>query len=463
MKNIRSFGSSYLFFPLIPLVSILILPNSRSLYFDTKTTIPTNQFAKIFLLIIAISIGLNLYKILFRLSKVKLFENLNFHQYLPIFVFLILVFIPNILAEFNFELPAKLIYKFFRVSYLNPPFADLRTIIYGIKCDAVTQVGDLISCDSRNAPNVTWNYPSILLKLRHLGFLFENIALIVILIGIFLGVCIHMLSLKQTRKQNLFLTSFILSPPFLLCFGRLNFDLFILWIIWIGILALQSKQRILNYISWILFLISGLLKFYGFAAFVSIFHHFSLKKFIFRIVPLIIGLTLVLSDFSNLQNAVGKDIYGSVGFPVIAALLNGLPNASLDIYSYGSFFVLIYISVYVRFIIKKEFLQNKIHEDYLIILVFGFTFLFTWFTASNYYYRLLLLTPILLSLIKNKSSVFENYVITTTFFSFFISPKVFGPLQNLFLFPMVCYLIATLLLIFCNEIKETYGRIFKTA
>lgn len=448
--------------PIVPLFPIFLFTKPRLLYFGTQTTIPTNNIVKILILAVSVFIGLNFSKILnYLLTKIS-FVNQKIYRILPTLTFIILVFIPNILAEFKFELPEKLIYNFLRVSYLHPPFADLRTVIYGIKCDTVNQVGDLITCDPRNSPLMTWSYPSVLLKLRFASFMFENVTLIVFLISIFLATCIFIQSLNLSPHQNLFFSSLIFSPPFLLCFGRLNFDLLIIWIIWCGIYLLKSKSRLLKNISWILFATAGLLKFYGFAAFISIFHNSNLKKFLFPFSIFFIGLAMINVDIPHLKDAVGKDIYGSIGFSVLAAQLNGSPKANLDFQSFGSIFLITYILIYVRLILKKNNFNKTINEDYSITLVFGFIFLFTWFTASNYYYRLLLLTPILLIMIKNKSSVFENFVIASTFFSFFTSPKVFGSLQNLFLLPMVCYLISKLLMIFYIEIKRIRKSLFKS-
>ena len=463
MKSKTYVNFSYLFMPILPLISIIIFTKSRDLYFDTKTTIPTNQIVKITLLMTAISIGITFPRLITYVSKRKILINLKIHQYLPNLAFILFVFLPNILSEFHLELPAKSIYKFLRVSYLYPPFADLRTIIYGIKCDAVSQVGNLITCDLRNASPVACNYPSVLLKLRSISFLFENIPWVVILISIFLAISIQFLSFNQTLNQNLLMTSIILSPPFLLCFGRLNFDLFIVWIIWIGILFLESKKVIIKYLAFVLFLIAGLLKFYGFAAFISIFKNFNLKKFFIGIAIFMIGFNLIQVDLSHLENAVGKDIYGSIGFPVVAALLNGLPRANLNLFSYGSIFIVFYIGLYVRLIILKENIRIKTDGNILIQLVFGSTFLFTWFSSSNYYYRLLLLTPILLFMIKYRTSFFEKMVISSTYFSFFLSPKVFGPLQNFFLLPMICYLIAQLLVISRYETTKVIKKIFDPA
>jgi len=89
----------------------------------------------------------------------------------------------------------------------------------------------------------------------------------------------------------------------------------------------------------------------------------------------------------------------------------------------------------------------------------GFVFLFTWLSASNYYYRLILTFPILLAIVKTASNDFEKIVIGSTVSALFLSPRIFGPLQNILILPLVCYLISLFFLQFLDIWHRVYLKV----
>jgi hypothetical protein len=365
---------------------------------------------------------------------------------------------PLFLAENNFPQLAEFINSIFRVSYLSPPFADLRTIVIGIGCKDVHAVGDLITCDTRTTALMVWNYPSVLLRLRFLYPELSNFMLLFFIISLFMIFLVYRLAKKQNCSQNLLLSIFLISPPFLLCINRMNFDLFILVFIWLGANLLMTNATKTQLPATVLFIFSGVLKFYGFASLIFILLIQKGKLRLYGFVALVIGFLLVLKDLPLLKNAVGKDIYGSIGLPVLSSLLNGKNSAEISLLS-GGFLLVTLIIIGVSVYLIKNNLVFRVSENLdLVPLITGFVFLFTWFSSSNYYYRLILTFPVLLTLIKKPTNEFEKIIFGSTVSSFFLSPKIFGPLQNLLVLPLVIYLLSVFYLLLLSKYRLTVNQ-----
>ena len=439
-NKIKHFGNSIL---IIPFLIFFIFKNSRKFYFSTSTTIATSSIQKLLIIILTMIIGLLFLNNFYKFVQLRCYANtrikINAHI-LPLTVFILLVFLPNLISQFGINFFIKNIYNLFRVSLIFPPFADLQTIIFGIYCNSVNQLGDLITCDNRNSQLVAWNYPTILLKLRSTNHIFSNLNFVVPIICALLLINILYLSKSLNIKQNLVLSLLIFSPPFLLCFNRMNFDLFIVWCLWLGVYFLNSRNNFLNYSAWILFAIASILKFYALIAFIGIYYEKRLKNRLFAIIVFIFSFKLIQIDLSHLRRVVGKDIYGSIGLPVFSSVLNGKNSADIDFFSLGFLTLIFFVVTCILFLNKKRNFLVTPRKGNILIFIFGSVFLFTWFTASNYYYRMLLLFPIIIELLNNQITEFEIKIISSALFSFYLSPKVFGPLQNIFLLPIVIFL-----------------------
>ena len=183
-----------------------------------------------------------------------------------LFIFFnLLISLPLLLRYFSYEAPAKLIHKIFRVSYINPIFADLQTIKDGIICSSVKQVGDLINCNIENGYR-EWNYPSVLLNLDSLVRILSSNLIIFLLIILLTNIMIYQLTDKLDLKIKIISIFIFCSPAFILVFNRLNFDIFILLLLFFGYRFLAKPTTFIIGISCIAF--ATLLKFYCIVIFI---------------------------------------------------------------------------------------------------------------------------------------------------------------------------------------------------
>ena len=446
---------------LLPISYYFISPASRSLYLNTETTIETNLSQKIIIfvsaLIVSTSFSFLIYPVITSTYMGSRF--IKYQRLIPLFCFLGFSVLPLFLAEIGFPKLVQLICSLFRVSYLTPPFADLRSIIIGIGCKEVKAIGDLIVCDTRNSAFVAWNYPSILLQLRILYPLLSNFLIIFIITCLIIILLVYKLIRNQDNSQNILLSIFLISPPFLLCINRMNFDLFIALCTWFAAHLLMNKNSKNRIFAIALLVFSGILKFYGFSSLIFLFLTQRGKFKLYSFFALLLGFLLILPDITSLKNAVGKDIYGSIGLSVLASLLNGKSTAVFQPLSQGFLLVIFIISISCGYLIKSKLVNSLKFKPDLVTSVMGFVFLFTWLSASNYYYRLILTFPILLAIVKTASNDFEKIVIGSTVSALFLSPKIFGPLQNVLLLPLVCYLISLFFLQFLDIWHRVYLKV----
>ena len=439
---------------ILPLTYFFISPSARKLYFETTTTVQTNAPIKVILTLSLLIISM------FFLKNIDLILEFNSRirtsnqPKLVIFIFFIFVFLPIFLAELKIRFFAKLFYQLLRVSYLDPPFADLRTTIIAIGCKNVNNIGDIISCDTRSSEFVTWIYPTVILKLRPLENFLNNIQFLVVAFSILMTLLLYSLSRKLNKPQNALLILLLVSPPFLLCFSRMNLDIFILLFIWGGLYLFQAKSTLLQDLSWICFTFAGLLKFYGFFSFISIFYSNKIRKTLIGLLTLSFAISIVWSDLTNLSDSIGRDIYGSIGLSVITSLLNGEDYSTLKITSVGFLLTVGSLVILTCLTLMNHDLGTSVKKPDVLGNVFGFTFLITWISASNYYYRLILLFPVLIELIRENKSYSNRLLVSFTFLSFFLSPKVFGVLQNVFLLPILSLILARLIYIICSNGKK---------
>jgi hypothetical protein len=172
------------------------------------------------------------------------------------------------------------------------------------------------------------------------------------------------------------------------------------------------------------------------------------------LLTLSFAISIVWSDLTKLSDSIGRDIYGSIGLSVISSLLNGEDYSTLKITSVGFLLTVGSLVILTCLTLMNHDLGTSVKKSDVLGNVFGFTFLITWISASNYYYRLILLFPILIELIRENKSYSNRLLVSFTFLSFFLSPKVFGVLQNVFLLPILSLILARLIYIICSNGKK---------
>jgi len=434
-KSINS--DKYKFFlPLVSFIFFYVLnSSSRSRFLNRPASFVSTNNSRLLLLILAfilmiMCINLLVYKIQ-KIGKGKLLPPPYLISYTSFI--LIPIIIDKSLKLNTFEL----INKIFRVSFIRPIFADLNTILTGIGCQAVNHVGDKIICDTKN--DVLWNYPTVLLKLR----VFNIDSKITFILGILTALIflfILVLSKDLTNIQKTLLTLLAFSPPLLLVVNRGNFDLLILICLVIAGYSLNRNFKYSLELSYLLIIFAGTLKFYAiFALPLLLLFNRKIQNYLYFSLVSIIFILINYRDLWHLNKFVGRDMSGSFGLPVLISHLNGDADSDLRLFSIGAFLVLIIFTYYFNYF-KKKF--NTIHlDDYYdyIFLLLSFVFLITWLLASNYYYRFVLLIFVIPFYFHKKSTIVENFIGMTCFFSFYLSYRTFGFIMNIFLIPMLAF------------------------
>ena len=369
-----------------------------------------------------------------------------------LFIFFnLLISLPLLLRYFSYEAPAKLIHKIFRVSYINPIFADLQTIKDGIICSSVKQVGDLINCNIENGYR-EWNYPSVLLNLDSLVRILSSNLIIFLLIILMTNIMIYQLTDKLDLKIKIISIFIFCSPAFILVFNRLNFDIFILMLLFFGYRLLAKPTTFIFGMTCIAF--ASLLKFYCIVIFIYLLFSRKLWRQRFLIFTMMALTTLaILPDLFNSNKAIGKDIKGSVGLSVITSRLSGDSIANFKFNA-----LLIYILIFIilnSILIFKQCQKNKLFNSINLneFLFFAFPFLISWILVSNYYYRLILLTPAIILLFKQSSTFLFKEIGILSIFSLYSSPNIVGTLQNFLLLPIICL---TLVFLYHEFIYERF-------
>jgi hypothetical protein len=434
-KSINS--DKYKFFlPLVALITFYILNGtSRNSFLNRPASFVSTNNSKLVLLVLAftlmiVCINFLIYKIQ-KCGEGKLLPPLFLISYSSF------ILIPIIIDEFLSLNTFELINKIFRVSFIKPIFADLYTILTGIGCQAVNHVGDKIICDTKN--DVLWNYPTVLLKLRVLNIDSKITFILGVLIAV-IFLFVLFLFRDFTKIQKIFLTLLAFSPPLLLVVNRGNFDLLILICLVITGYSLNRNLKYSLEVSYLLILFAGTLKFYAiFALPLLLLFNRKIKNYLYFSLVSIIFILINFRDLWHLNRFVGRDMSGSFGLPVLISHLNGDADSDLRLLSIGALLVAIIFSYYFNYFKKKFNTINLDNYNDYIFLVLSCVFLMTWLLASNYYYRFVLLIFVIPFYFHKKSTIVENYIGLTCFFSFYLSYRTIGFIMNIFLIPMLAF------------------------
>lgn len=449
LKNIIAVKRTLAFITplLIPFLWYWSYSSSRIAHFERNGTI-TNPTLKVCLPTIALLLSISVAVILSvgNLENIrKRVSNVHISTFFPVATSLVFVILPYFLAARSFTHFADLYFAAFRVSNLSPVFADMRTVLYGISCETVNDVGDIITCDPRNSQTL-WNYPTVLLKFRQFGLGIDNLNVITFLAVFVFALAVFFHSRTLNQSSRLVFALLIMSPPVLLAFQRLNFDFVIISLLVIGsILVSWRNPTFINDILGVLcFACATLLKFYSFPALIILTLYLYGRKSSFCFALFVNSSTffLIYPDLDKLAMYVGRDLRGALGLPVLIGLLNGSDDARFAIGTVGFFLALATISVYIFLICIFSETSNLKQYNYIILLSLSSAFLLPWITTSNYYYRnifLVFIIPFLLTYHKNSQVVFISTIASA---SLFLSPVVFSLVMNLLLIPIISLLIS---------------------
>ena len=419
-------------------VTYWILPSSRASHFEREGTLKL-PILKILIPFIVFTftlmISFSFVQMQSVIPKLKLVNSV----YFPNVTFGIFVVVPSLLSIFGYNQVYNLYYRIFRISHLEPTFGDLRTILYGISCNSVNELGDLIDCDPRSSETI-WNYPTFLLKLRALNVSIEALPFWVVFSTLVTIFTIHLVSQKIFSESRTLLAIAVCSPPMILCYERMNFDITIVSLLILSAFILEKFDcSILSTIfSFVLISFASALKFYATPVFfVALLYvmRINRKSVVPGLLISVVTIVFLFHDIFDLSEYVGKDLRGSVGFPVLVGLLSGSETANYEFYSLA-FFIGVIATILTALIMRKVSMLDEAIKKSPIVIFPLFSFLVTWFSSSSYYYRLLLLVFVLpfLYQVKDKVAVWVSMV---TLCSFFYSPSTLGFVLNIFILPMV--------------------------
>jgi hypothetical protein len=381
----------------------------------------------------------------FAIRKLAVFSTKS-SSILPVISFLLFAAVPYYSAYFGLSQMSDFYYLVLRVSNIEPTFADLRTILYGISCPDVNALGDAITCDPRESTTI-WNYPTILLSLRTLGVGIDLLLLLAITFTLVIALAVFVVSRSLNTSGRNWLSVLVFSPPVLLCFDRMNFDLIIVALVVLAtkLISPPNVTLVRFFIALSLLSCASILKFYAFPLLLIIAFRVTLNhKYLFLGIAISsLTLSFMVRDLISVREYVGRDIRGSVGLNVLISLLNGRDIASLDLLSLG-FVICLVVILYLTIV----FSLNSQHFHVLSFtnttcFTLAIIFLIPWFTTSSYYYRLVVIVFLIPVLIAKQRHVFDKAVFIVAALALYLSPASLALIQNILILPLVCFLIVS--------------------
>jgi hypothetical protein len=151
---------------------------------------------------------------------------------------------------------------------------------------------------------------------------------------------------------------------------------------------------------------------------------------------------------------LSKDTSGAVGLSVLIAKSSGSTDSTF-LANPATAIVLTLTFLLLTWSMNKE-IKNIDLKPYYNPLFFipGFIFLTTWLTTSNYYYRLVLISLVLIYMLKNSISLIEYKIIFFAFCGNYLSLQTFGLIQNLCILPIIFFIV----MIIYRLTKESFWR-----
>jgi len=328
------------------------------------------------------------------------------------------------------------IYSWIGIGHLRPGFADWLGVLKGI--DSVTEPGEsfIIDCPG-SCMQYRWQYPSLLLKLNFI----ENLSAYVGITAFF----IFLLFVIQFIKVYNFLNAgtfvgilFILSPPFILLYERMNPEIILLILTPFLARHIFNEKRIIIAI-FIIFVMSEV-KFYPIILFVFLIlaYYRKWKYFLIVFVGLVTVSILILQDLhlvgSNNLIAGYAATFGLIG---LTSFAQGLPEPMLNFQQIPIVFAVAIFLLYFLFLgtrIKVQKLKNERYRYFeTLFLISSSLFIFSWLTNSNYIYRASLLVwiiPFFIILYTNNSKIILFWFVVTLVGCFTL-PVTLAPIRNI--------------------------------
>lgn len=358
-----------------------------------------------------------------------------------------------VLSALEYEALASKILSFFGILGLHPNFADLRTTLLGISCLEVNRIGDYISCGDRGN---NWTYPSILLNLRGLDINESAAPLMMFAMLITITFFLYRLSRHLAFVPFILLLSLLNLSPFLIVIERGNLDLliFLAILIVVSILNNSSISRWALILCAFLIFMAALLKFYPLIGITPLVY-LSLKKIkqfgrstlIIIMTFGLVALLVLLPDLSRLWRNEVIDLSGSIGLGNIVALASGLGSTkTVDAVSSLLIFILMISIFHKKLWAETAFYSNLNVNTRTQLLLTSLIASAPWLTTTNYYYRLIMLWPLIYCLFRlsTQTSLDLSSITQTILFPTILSNilvfRTFAIVQNIALIPI--YLIA---------------------
>jgi hypothetical protein len=407
-----------------------------------------------FLVLLIFSVEILSKQKIIRFSQIiRISEKINDYELLSNrrFRFIFVLVSVNLLTWINLiisrDFAAKL-FGIYRINPLYPAFADLQTTIYGIECNAVSEIGDYISCGDRGN---SWLYPTALLKLRvfNLGLIDTRILMLIVLL--LLTILIYKLLNHLNNSRFILSVSLLLTPPFVLNIERGNLDLFIFVLLSFSVylLAFGSNSNNSIIISSLLISVSSFLKFYPIVAFFPLLLYSAIRKNKFngisRLIVISVALVTFLGIFRDILESRRFGVYdhaGSYGLRNLYTLVNGQSDSRIFELSSLILSLLFLVFLYSRYLAEAEnfysLLDIRLRLSLLIISSISTA---VWVLGTSYYYRLTILWIFIYLLLYAERTIFTNksfirLSVISTVLACILIPRTFAIIQNVLLVPI---------------------------
>ena len=309
------------------------------------------------------------------------------------------------------------------INYVNAqgPFiyVDTHTVLIYASC--FSQIGQAVFTEGVNCGG--WTYGSGILRfLNFIGATQEHVDLIGHLFTYsIVFTFVYFLYLTRTIKfaQVTLFLGFI-SPPIWLIMERANFDALIYLMVFVSAILFTKNLEILSIVT--LFL-SALFKFYTLPLLII---PFILSKKVYTklssVVALIVGLSLILLDFSKMTGVIIQAGNNHFGMKIIGNYLGkiGISINTYSSYLLGAFLLLVCI-IFLFYTLRKyepAILQLQLFLDPIktIFIFMSSTFLLCFVAGLNVDYRLVFCiasTPYLMMVLRSslRYTVFVLFII----------------------------------------------------
>jgi len=322
--------------------------------------------------------------------------------------------------KYNFN-----IMTLYHLPIMVPSFADLRVITAAYD-SANLNYDPTVSniCDPWKRP---FNYPQIWMVFSLLGITQKHTNMIGIALAFIFYLCLVCLVIPRTNlKTSIIYILAALSPAVILGVERGNTDLIIFVILALALLGLRKNQLLTNVVSYLLILLSSILKIYPIFALNALLKEKGKSYLIVLGICVLIFLgycVLTYDDLLMINKNTEKTIYWSYGNMIIfsywaalAANLSSIDISLLNILTRAASLILSLVTIILAI---NSYNKLKQDEKYFTCnYINGFRigcsiYIGTFLLGYNFYYRLIFLLfciPQLIEWSKLKSIISLSHV-----------------------------------------------------